>query len=107
MNRSTLLILVGIALVAISAGTGYWLGVNKHPAATRALSVEGERKPLFYRNPMNPEVTSPVPAKDNMGMDYIPVYADEDAAAAVAGTVKVDPVTTQSMGVRTAHRGSR
>ena len=102
MNRSTLLILVGIALVAISAGTGYWLGVNKHPAATRALSVEGERKPLFYRNPMNPEVTSPVPAKDNMGMDYIPVYADEDAAAAVAGTVKVDPVTTQSMGVRTA-----
>ena len=27
---------------------------------------------------MNPTITSPVPAKDSMGMDYIPVYADED-----------------------------
>ncbi len=28
---------------------------------------------------MNPDVTSPTPAKDPMGMDYIPVYADETA----------------------------
>lgn len=28
----------------------------------------------FYRNPMNPEQTSPTPKKDEMGMDYIPVY---------------------------------
>ncbi len=35
------------------------------------------RKVLFYRNPMNPSVTSPVPTKDEMGMDYVPVYADE------------------------------
>src|SRR5215203_2741811 len=34
-----------------------------------------ERKILFYRHPMNPSVTSPVPAKDEMGMDYVPVYA--------------------------------
>ena len=33
------------------------------------------KKILYYRNPMNPEVTSPVPMKDQMGMDYIPVYA--------------------------------
>ncbi|MEW6237999.1 MAG: efflux RND transporter periplasmic adaptor subunit [Candidatus Omnitrophota bacterium] len=32
---------------------------------------------LFYRNPMDPTITSPVPAKDSMGMDYVPVYADE------------------------------
>jgi len=37
----------------------------------------GEREILFYRNPMNPTISSPVPAKDEMGMDYIPVYADE------------------------------
>lgn len=35
-----------------------------------------EKKILYYRNPMNPEVTSPVPMKDPMGMDYIPVYAE-------------------------------
>src|SRR5262245_19343234 len=33
-------------------------------------ATSGQRKPLFYRNPMNPSVTSPVPMKDPMGMDY-------------------------------------
>jgi len=40
-------------------------------------AAPGDRKVLYYRNPMNPEVTSPVPAKDEMGMDYLPAYADE------------------------------
>src|SRR5580704_11369081 len=39
-----------------------------------------EHKILFYRNPMRPDVSSPTPMKDEMGMDYIPVYADELAA---------------------------
>lgn len=34
-------------------------------------------KVLFYRNPMNPEITSPVAMKDSMGMDYVPVYEEE------------------------------
>jgi len=52
---------------------------------------------------MNPEVTSPVPAKDNMGMEYVPVYADGDQSAnEPAGTVRIDPVTVQNIGVRTA-----
>jgi len=52
---------------------------------------------------MNPEVTSPVPAKDNMGMDYIPVFADNGQSAdEPAGTVTIDPVTVQNIGVRTA-----
>jgi Cu(I)/Ag(I) efflux system membrane fusion protein len=63
--------------------------------------AEQERKPLYYRNPMNPEVTSPVPAKDQMGMDYVPVYADEDSTGP-SGTVRIDPVTVQNIGVRTA-----
>lgn len=61
-----------------------------------------EKKILFYRNPMNPEVTSDVPAKDHMGMDYIPVYADnDDESDKVLGTVKIDPVLVQNIGVRT------
>lgn len=42
-------------------------------------SQKSERKVLFYRHPMNPAVTSSTPQKDEMGMDYIPVYADEAA----------------------------
>jgi len=40
------------------------------------------RAPKFYRHPMRADVVSPVPAKDEMGMDYIPVYEDESAATA-------------------------
>ncbi len=38
-------------------------------------------KILHYRNPMNPTVTSPVPMKDSMGMDYVPVYEEAEAGA--------------------------
>lgn len=44
-------------------------------------AARGSRTPLFYRNPMRADVTSPVPAKDEMGMDYIPVYEDDAAEA--------------------------
>ncbi len=54
-----------------------------HGAAAPA-SPSGERKILYYRNPMGLADTSPVPKKDGMGMDYIPVYADETPAPAPA-----------------------
>ncbi len=57
---------------------------------------------LFWRNPMNPAITSPVFMKDEMGMDYIPVYADGGADGEPAGTVTIDPVVVQNIGVRTA-----
>lgn len=42
----------------------------------------GERKIIAYRHPMRPDVTSPVPANDEMGMAYTPVYEDEASAGA-------------------------
>jgi RND family efflux transporter MFP subunit len=61
-------------------------------AQAKPAAPSGERKILYYRNPMDPRVTSPVPAKDSMGMDYVPVYADEAAAAgtAVPGMASID-----------------
>ncbi|MCM2316876.1 MAG: efflux RND transporter periplasmic adaptor subunit, partial [Thermoanaerobaculia bacterium] len=43
------------------------------------------REVLYYRNPMDPSVTSPVPTKDSMGMEYVPVYADESAGGPSVG----------------------
>jgi Cu(I)/Ag(I) efflux system membrane fusion protein len=60
----------------------------------------GERKILYYRNPMGLPDTSPVPKKDSMGMDYIPVYADEGSGV-VPGTVAISPERVQMLGVRT------
>ncbi len=50
--------------------------VKKDAGSTKKA---GKSKILYYRNPMNPEVTSPVPMKDSMGMDYVPVYEGEQA----------------------------
>lgn len=76
-------------------------GTDLVPA--EASAEPGERKVLFYRNPMNPTITSPVPSKDEMGMDYVPVYSDEvDEARQQGATVRIDPAVVQNMNVRTA-----
>ena len=56
---------------------------------------------LYYRNPMGLADTSPVPKKDWMGMDYIPVYENEDAANDAA--VAVPSETIQTLGVKIAN----
>ena len=68
--------------------------VNPH----ESLKQAGERKILYYRNPMNPEVNSPVPMKDQMGMDYVPVY-DEPANTGGAA-VYISPEKQQLIGVK-------
>ncbi|MFZ1413299.1 MAG: efflux RND transporter periplasmic adaptor subunit [Defluviicoccus sp.] len=62
-------------------------------------TARGDRKPLYYRNPMGLPDTSPVPKKDSMGMDYIPVFA-EDVEAAAQGFVKISPERVQMIGVQ-------
>ncbi len=70
--------------------------------STPAAGGEQHGKILFYRNPMDPTITSPVPRKDEMGMDYVPVYADEATAESAQGaTVTIDPGIVQNMNVTT------
>lgn len=51
---------------------------------------------LYYKHPMGKPDTSPVPKKDSMGMDYIPVYANEVTEPGVS----VAPEMIQTMGIR-------
>src|SRR4029077_9558719 len=62
-------------------------------------AASGVRRILYYRNPMGLPDTSPVPKKDPMGMDYIPVYEGEDECD--AKTIKVSLDKVQRSGVRT------
>ncbi|MGQ0383773.1 MAG: efflux RND transporter periplasmic adaptor subunit [Gammaproteobacteria bacterium] len=63
---------------------------------------QAEREPLYYRNPMDPAITSPVPRKDHMGMDYIPVYEEERSAATTGAAVELSSAMAANLGVRTA-----
>lgn len=101
MNKK--IILLSISLLLAGAAIGYLAAPKGSDDASVQNSEQVDKgKPLFYRNAMNPSVTSPIPAKDNMGMDYKPVYADDSQNNDVAGTVKIDPVVVQNIGVRTA-----
>jgi len=59
-------------------------------------------KPLYYRNPMDPRITSPLPMKDSMGMDYVPVYpeAAETLQPQGQGSVHVTGSREQLIGVK-------
>lgn len=59
----------------------------------------GARKVLYYRNPMGLPDTSPVPKKDGMGMDYLPVYDGEETND---GSVTISAGRQQLSGVKTA-----
>ena len=60
-----------------------------------------EKEILYWVAPMDPNYVSKQPGKSPMGMDLVPVYADADQSTS-AHTIRIDPVTIQNMGIRTA-----
>jgi len=75
MSRN--IVVTAVIALLIGSGIGYWFSSGMATGSSAQQSVATEPKVLFYRNPMNPAVTSPIPAKDEMGMDYVPVYAED------------------------------
>lgn len=67
--------------------------------ANQGSSATEEREIAYWRAPMNPQEIYDQPGKSAMGMDLVPVYEDE----LVGGVnIRIDPVTQQNMGIRTA-----
>ncbi|HEB77336.1 MAG TPA: efflux transporter periplasmic adaptor subunit, partial [Methylothermaceae bacterium] len=99
------LTLIGLV---VGLGSGFWLATRQSgPETPVAAGKPGECEPMFYRHPMNPSITSKTPAKDEMGMDYVPVYPPgypgaQAEAGGPPGTVVIDPTVVQTIGVRTA-----
>jgi multidrug efflux pump subunit AcrA (membrane-fusion protein) len=103
MKRSAFVVAValGSAAVGLAAGALLFRRPGGQPTTT-----SGERRVLYYRDPMNPARTSPVARKDEMGMDYVPVYEGGEGSGgapqgAGPGAVHVDARMEQSSGVRT------
>ena len=100
---------LAVAIVA-SLALGLWLGRSGIVSGSAASSERAhdikdaaapapERKVKYYRNPMGQPDTSPVPKKDSMGMDYIPVYEGEDTGDT---GITLSPGRIQRTGVETA-----
>ncbi len=96
MSRITLFIGVMLA-VGIA---GFFLGrqvTMTEPESAPADS--GERKVLYWAAPMDPNYRRDAPGQSPMGMDLVPVYAEE--AGTQAGNVRIDPTVVSNLGVRT------
>lgn len=86
-----------LVLLGVAAG-GYWLVSQKNEDRGLMTEAAGQRKVLYYRNPMGLADTSPVPKKDSMGMDYVAVY-EGDAEQDEEGTVNISVAKVQKLGV--------
>lgn len=100
------IVIGALALLGVGAG-GYWLGTRTAQAPAEAASaVVASKEPrvLYYRNPMGLPDTSPVPKKDSMGMDYVPVYEGGaepgGAASPSSGQVSISVEKVQKLGVK-------
>lgn len=102
MNRH---ILIGVVAGAALTSVAFTIVNRIKPVAVPSALLEAPatigakvpRKILYYRNPMGLDDRSPVPKKDSMGMDYVPVYADEPETAT---GVRIPTDQLQKFGVR-------
>ncbi|MGB6012728.1 MAG: efflux RND transporter periplasmic adaptor subunit, partial [Desulfobacterales bacterium] len=115
IKRSLLLAtfsLMGVLTVLIT-----WNGFDRSPTGkpiltvSKALAAEKElkagmidpktgKKIKYWAAPMDPKYIRNEPGKSPMGMDLVPVYAEEGDEKEPASTIRIDPVTIQNMGVR-------
>ena len=108
---STNIIIAAAVALALAVAAGAWggyrygaqRGAASVPAAAHAdAHGAGERRPLYWHDPMMPGQKFDKPGKSPfMDMQLVPVYADEGAGAQ-AGAVSISPSVQQNLGVRTA-----
>lgn len=92
-------VLTAVFTLLVAGGSAYFLGYPGAQKSEQAVEQGGGRKIAYWRAPMNPTEIYDKPGKSAMGMDLVPVYEDH----LVGGVeIKVDPVTQQNMGIRTA-----
>jgi Cu(I)/Ag(I) efflux system membrane fusion protein len=104
MNRNVILS-IGFAATLI---IGLLAGRAWHGADIQAVDAESSstREVLYWVAPMDPNFRRDEPGKSPMGMDLVPVYADDVDRR--PGVVSIDPTVVQNLGVRTdpAEKGS-
>lgn len=109
---------VKVATIALLVGGALGFGLNHfvvgsaHNMSAMTVMEGAESKadesnePLYWVAPMDPNYQRDKPGQSPMGMDLIPVYADDSSGGAdKAGTVYIDPSVENNLGVKTAKVG--
>lgn len=100
MNKPTLAILSLIVGGVIGGLAGPYISHMSHDGGMTESSASNE--PLYWVAPMDPNYQRDKPGKSPMGMDLIPVYAEDlSGENDKPGTVKIDPAVENNLGVKT------
>ncbi len=100
MNKTKTILALILGVAVGVAATRFW------PASGSSGDAEassGEKKPVYWVAPMDPNYRRDKPGKSPMGMDLIPVYPEDLGGGSDSpGTVKISPDVVNNLGVRTA-----
>lgn len=92
-----------VLALAIGAAGGYWLGDRDSSVESSGPgelpAAAAKKEVLYWVAPMDPNYRRDQPGKSPMGMDLVPVYADE---AGNGSSVHINPAVAQNLGVRTS-----
>jgi Cu(I)/Ag(I) efflux system membrane fusion protein len=90
-----------VAVFAVIAATGYWFGHRSSMSMDGTMQMEAseEDSVLYWVAPMDSNFRRDQPGLSPMGMELIPVYANQQEEQPY--TVKISPNTVQMLGVRT------
>jgi len=98
MNKTTNSVIAVLVAIVVGVLIGRSMGVSS--GVSELAANNSERKALYWVAPMDPNYRRDEPGKSPMGMDLVPVYADE--LDGQPGVVSIDPTIVSNLGVRTA-----
>ncbi|OQQ06034.1 efflux transporter periplasmic adaptor subunit [Vibrio campbellii] len=98
---ATIALIVGGAL---GFGANHFITGSAHDmSAMGGESAASSNDPLYWVAPMDPNYKRDKPGKSPMGMDLIPVYAEDlSGEKSAPGTITIDPSVENNLGVKTA-----
>jgi Cu(I)/Ag(I) efflux system membrane fusion protein len=101
IKLSATISLLGL-LVGIASTTLYFhYFSDKLHSNSQSSNHDTADKPLYWVAPMDPNFQRDKPGKSPMGMDLVPVYANDNKSDS-PGTITIEPEVINNIGVRTA-----
>jgi len=98
MKKMTLLI--GAFVIAIAIGILIGRSMTSKAVVSPETAAGSDREVLYWVAPMDANYRRDEPGKSPMGMDLVPVYADE--VDGQPGVIAIDATVINNLGVRTA-----
>ena len=101
------LLAFGLASLLLSDSSKHGNGESAHSGVNTHSDETDNKAPLYWVAPMDDSYRRDKPGKSPMGMDLVPVYANDDATSAKSnerspGTVMIPPNVQHNIGVKVA-----